>query len=85
MDKLFEMHEAVAHMLDRTTKRNEDHKMTTLHCDMDKECAASVTHVDVDGYVYCQRHGEQRKSYKRCRKLRPAEKRRLQRGRTITY
>jgi hypothetical protein len=51
-----------------------------LTCDMKKECAAPVTHIDQDGFAYCTPHGEQRRMYQPCRKLRPWELRKLQRG-----
>lgn len=51
-----------------------------LHCDMTKECPHDVTYIDDDGYAYCTDHGLERQQYQRCRKLRPHELRRLQRG-----
>ncbi len=56
-----------------------------LKCDMEKECVSEVTHIGGKGWVYCTKHGEQRKAYGRCRKLRPWEKKRLERGDTIKY
>lgn len=53
-------------------------------CDGDRACDASVTHIDASGYAYCEPHGLQRRaSGQRCRKLRPHELRRLERGQTI--
>ena len=52
---------------------------------MERGCTAPVTYVDVKGYVYCTRHGQQRQSSQRCRKLTPFELRRLQAGETIAY
>jgi hypothetical protein len=52
----------------------------SLACDMEKDCAAPVTHVDEKGYVYCAPHGVERKAYRRCRKLRPYELRSLRTG-----
>lgn len=54
-----------------------------LACDMTKGCTAPVTHLDQDGYVYCTRHGIQRRNYQPCRKLRGYELNRLLRGDTI--
>lgn len=43
-----------------------------------------ITHIDSSGFVYCSRHGEIRKRYKRCRKLKPTEIKRLESGQTLT-
>jgi hypothetical protein len=51
-----------------------------LKCDMEKDCAEDVTHIDEKGYVYCHEHGVQRKSWRRCRQLTPKELRQLQAG-----
>lgn len=61
-----------------TSKANGD-----LVCDMTAGCDAPVTHIDEKGYAYCTAHGEQRRFSHRCRKLRPHELRRLQRGEPI--
>lgn len=53
-------------------------------CDMTKDCTEPVTHLDESGFVYCTKHGIQRRSWKRCRKLRPHELRRIERGQQIT-
>lgn len=55
-----------------------------LQCDMEKECAGCITHIDDSGFIYCARHGERRKAWKRCRKLRPHEIKRLEAGKTVT-
>ncbi len=57
----------------------------TLKCDMMEACAATVTHIDEKGFVYCTGHGDQRKAHRRCRKLRPAEIKKLTAGQTISY
>jgi hypothetical protein len=51
-------------------------------CDMHGDCLALVTHVDEDGWVYCTPHGEDRQAdgWKRCRKLRAHELRRIERS-----
>ncbi len=51
-----------------------------LTCDMRADCTAPVTHIDTAGFAYCTPHGEQRRSSEPCRKLRPHELSRLQRG-----
>ena len=56
-----------------------------LKCDMHTECEEPVTHIDDKGYVYCEVHGEERKAYRRCRKLRVAEVIKLERGETTRY
>lgn len=58
-----------------------------LQCDMDKACEGGVTHIDDKGFAYCTKHGTQRQrsGYGRCRKLRPSEIKKLERGETITY
>lgn len=57
-----------------------------LRCDMNPECAATVTHIDTKGFVYCAAHGAQRKAggYQ-CRKLTAPETAALTRGETIAY
>lgn len=55
-----------------------------LFCDMG-DCNRMVTHIDEKGYVYCTDHGIERRSWKRCRKLRPHELRRLRRGEPLTH
>ena len=57
-----------------------------LQCDGRKDCPDIVTHIDEKGFIYCAKHGVDRRGYpggiynRRCRKLRPHEVRRLQRG-----
>lgn len=51
-----------------------------LTCDMVDGCAQPVTHIDPKGFVYCTSHGLSRRQVMPCRKLRPAELRKLQRG-----
>jgi len=55
----------------------------TLQCDMVKDCAAPVTHLDRKGYAYCTPHGIERRGCQPCRKLRPWELRRLERGQPL--
>lgn len=54
--------------------------MTPLICQMTADCRQPVTYIDAKGYVYCTEHGQERQTYQRCRKLRPAELKRLQQG-----
>jgi hypothetical protein len=51
-----------------------------LRCDMTRDCDAPVAYVDIKGYVFCAKHGIARRCSQRCRKLTPAERRRLERG-----
>ena len=53
-------------------------------CDMDGKCEEPVTHIDDHGFIYCAKHGEQRKQWRRCRKLRPHEVNRIKRGEPVT-
>jgi hypothetical protein len=56
-----------------------------LRCDMGGGCHGPVTHVDDRGFLYCAAHGEKRKADTPCRKLRPAELKKLERGEPIDY
>jgi hypothetical protein len=53
---------------------------TELRCDMVDDCREAVTHIDSKGYVYCAKHGHERKAYQRCRKLTPKEHAQLTAG-----
>jgi len=44
-----------------------------LHCEMDRTCKETVTHIDDKGFIYCHTHGVQRKGYRPCRQLAPKE------------
>lgn len=70
MNKLFT--QALVEMKDLHDMENKK-----LKCDMTKECPEEVTHIDEKGFLYCARHGYQRKNVMRCRKLRPAELKRI--------
>lgn len=59
--------------------------MNNLTCDMVAGCTAEVTHIDADGFVYCQGHGLVRKQYCRCRKLTKVEITKLSAGQCISY
>jgi hypothetical protein len=50
---------------------------------MTSTCAEPITMLDQKGYVYCTEHGLSRRSYIPCRKLRPYELRRIERGEQI--
>lgn len=54
-----------------------------LKCAM-TACTKDVTHIDDHGFIYCTGHGEARKAYRKCRKLRPYELNRLKRGEQLT-
>lgn len=56
-----------------------------LRCEMTDKCTEPVTHIDDKGYIYCSHHGLYRRFYRRCRKLRPHEMRRLQRGELVKH
>lgn len=58
-------------------------QLVALKCDMARECEAEITHIDDHGFIYCERHGEERKLWRRCRKLRPHELNRLKRGEQV--
>lgn len=53
---------------------------TVLRCDMATDCLSPVTMIDRKGYVYCAADGIERRFYVDCRKLRPHELRKLERG-----
>jgi hypothetical protein len=55
-----------------------------LRCDMTADCRQPVTYIDDNGYIYCTEHGQERQSWRRCRKLRPFELTRLKRGEQVT-
>lgn len=57
--------------------------MTTPKCDMWLSCTEPVTHIDDKGFVYCTTHGLERRGWRPCRKLRPHELRRLERGEQV--
>lgn len=59
------------------------HDDGTLRCDMEDDCTKPVTHIDQKGYAYCEPHGIERRWYVPCRKLRPHELRKLQRGEAL--
>jgi hypothetical protein len=40
-----------------------------MKCEMADDCAGMVTHIDDKGFIYCKPHGEERKLWRRCRKL----------------
>jgi hypothetical protein len=51
---------------------------------MHDACCNTVTHIDNKGYIYCERHGLQRRSSGTpCRKLRPSELKTLELGQPI--
>lgn len=57
-----------------------------LRCDMRSDCTAPVSMIDDRGFAYCAPHGVSRRGGGiRCRKLTPAELRKLERGEVIAY
>jgi hypothetical protein len=56
----------------------------SVQCDMTADCKTAVSHIDSAGFVYCAFHGEQRRRYEPCRKLRPHELRKVLRGEPVT-
>jgi hypothetical protein len=53
-------------------------------CQMDDGCTESVSHMDKSGFLYCATHGLQRRASRPCRKLRPHELTRIERGDQVT-
>jgi hypothetical protein len=66
-----------------------NHKPLTspeLKCDMSRDCTDTVTHIDNKGWVYCSRHGAQRRGGGiRCRRLTALEAQDLRDGNPIAY
>jgi len=56
-----------------------------LRCDMRADCNEPVSYVDNKGFVYCDRHGQSRKSAVSCRKLTASELKKLEAGELISY
>lgn len=56
-----------------------------LQCDMDKQCGASITMIDRNGFIYCTDHGLKRRGWKPCRKLLKREIAALEYGATISW
>lgn len=64
----------------------EIHQAAKLQCDQEKDCKEPVSMIDNKGWTYCTKHGEQRKSAGvPCRKMKPAEIKKLEEGGTIKY
>src|ERR1700735_4757825 len=55
-------------------------RMTTLICQAHEECSEAVTHIDNKGFVYCEKHGKERRSSHPCRYMRRWEIERLRNG-----
>ena len=56
-----------------------------IACDMTATCERDVAMIDREGYVYCEGHGMRRRMSQPCRKLRPAEIKRITNGERIGY
>jgi hypothetical protein len=54
-------------------------------CDMVADCDQPTTYLDDNGYIYCAGHGRQRQVSRKCRKMRPHEVRRIERGEQIDH
>lgn len=65
-----------------------------LHCDgiawkkdgdqvVNGKCDKPVSYIDEKGFVYCDKHGMERKQHMRCRKLKPAELKELEAGNAL--
>ena len=54
-----------------------------LNCEMESNCKAKVTHLDKGGFIYCAKHGRERRQYQPCRKLSAQEIKRLESGRQV--
>lgn len=54
-------------------------------CDMKRDCPEPISMIDDKGFAYCTGHGEQRQMYRPCRKLRPHELNRLNRGEQLAH
>lgn len=54
-------------------------------CDMRTDCWERATMIDDKGFIYCECHGLDRRAAggRRCRKLRPHEIRRIERGELV--
>lgn len=57
----------------------------SLKCEWRDNCDGEVTHIDAKGYIYCTDHGVGRQSTQACRKLRPHEVKRLERGEALSH
>lgn len=55
----------------------------TLQCDVELDCTEHPTMLDTAGFVYCAEHGLDRREYEPCRKLRPHEQRKIERGEAL--
>lgn len=55
-----------------------------LTCEMEVGCREPVARIDQKGFVYCEPHGQERKIWQPCRKLRAWELKRLKRGKALT-
>jgi len=56
-----------------------------LKCDMKADCKEPVSYIDERGWVYCKKHGLDRKYSMRCRQLRPDEIKQLESGQPLEH
>jgi hypothetical protein len=55
-----------------------------IQCDYEQACTDGAMYISSKGFAYCANHAPARNDpYVRCRKLRPHEMRRLERGETL--
>lgn len=65
---------------------NTNTTTTVLHCEMSHSCESPVTMLDNKGFIYCTRHGlDRRDGYHYCRRLRAYEVNRLRKGLTVLH
>lgn len=57
--------------------------MKKFQCAMDLKCEENISIIDSKGFIYCQKHGLQRKQYQRARKLKPQEIKKIMQGVTL--
>lgn len=59
--------------------------MKILECQMIEGCKETVTHIDSSGFIYCLKHGRERKTGhgRNCRKLKPTEIKKLTQGQQL--
>lgn len=64
-------------------ERGEESMSEHYRCDGVAGCQEPITHLDNKGYIYCTKHGIERRDVRPCRKLRPHELKKLARGEQI--
>lgn len=59
--------------------------MNAIKCDGKSDCPDGATYIDSRGWAYCARHAPGSGGGILCRKLRPHEVRRLERGEALAH